>query len=47
VLISERLVQEETLDRSQFESLLGLTAVEPQVLASSHWGNGSSMPSRS
>jgi cell division protease FtsH len=35
VLVSERLVQEETLDRSQFEALLGLSAIEPSTLASS------------
>jgi cell division protease FtsH len=44
VLISERLVQEETLDRAQFEALLGLSA-EPQVISSSRWSNGS-LPSR-
>jgi cell division protease FtsH len=34
VLISERLVQEETLDRAQFEALLGMPSVEPTSIAS-------------
>ncbi|HWE62372.1 MAG TPA: ATP-dependent zinc metalloprotease FtsH [Chloroflexota bacterium] len=40
VLIAERLVQEETLDSSQFETLLGLTAVEPTTIASSRMSTG-------
>jgi cell division protease FtsH len=40
VLVSERLVQEETLDRAQFEALLGLTAVEPQTIASARLNSG-------
>ncbi|MDB5075366.1 MAG: hflB, partial [Chloroflexi bacterium] len=40
VLISERLVQEETIDRTQFETLMGLTAVEPQSIASNRLNNG-------
>ena len=34
-LIAERLVQEETIDRSQFESLMGASSMEPQSIASS------------
>jgi cell division protease FtsH len=40
VLISERLVQEETIDRAQFEALMGISAIGPQTIASSRLNNG-------
>ncbi len=46
VLIAERLVQEETLDRTQFEGLMGVSSVEPQSIASSRLV-ADALPSRS
>jgi cell division protease FtsH len=45
-LIAERLVQEETLDRTQFEGLMGAAGVEPQSIASSRM-IAEALPSRS
>ncbi len=41
VQISERLVQEETLDKAQFEVLMGLSPLDPQSLAAGSSQNGS------
>jgi cell division protease FtsH len=40
VLISERLVQEETLDRAQFEALMAPVELEPRNIASSRLNKG-------
>ncbi len=42
VLVSERLVQEETLDKSQFELLLGLSPVDARASSSGRSQNGTS-----
>ncbi|HVC79533.1 MAG TPA: ATP-dependent zinc metalloprotease FtsH [Chloroflexota bacterium] len=45
VLISERLITEETLDKSQFETLLGLSPLEASMLPSGRSATNGSAPS--
>jgi cell division protease FtsH len=45
VLISERLVTEETLDKGQFEALLGLSPLEASMLPSGRSSSNGSAPS--